>query len=117
MATFCCAAGPSSLSLALVQVAVTLWLIPSSPVIDCLLLNMSPSFSTCVSVRVCVFLYVCLYVFMCVCMCVKESEGCRRGQHFPHLSLGESQLHTPRVLSPHLLLKTHWMRKPEVPPL
>ena len=29
---------------------------------------------------------------------------------------GRSQLHTPRVLSPHLL-KTHWMRKPEVLPL
>ena len=33
------------------------------------------------------------------------------------MSRGESQLRTPRFLSPHRLLKCHWTRKPEVPPL
>jgi hypothetical protein len=36
----------------------------------------------------------------------------------PHLyTMGESQLHTPHILCPRLLLKAHWMRKPEVLPL
>ena len=32
----------------------------------------------------------------------------------PISTVRESQLHKPHILSPHLLLKTYWMRKPEV---
>lgn len=34
---------------------------------------------------------------------------------FPH-TYGESQLQSPCIRSPCHLLKTHWMRNPEVPP-